>query len=341
MVHPIPVQSPVQGYARTQVVCLDRAYGDVLPDWVNNIQTSPGEPLLEHREVVLPGLELAYVYSAVANVEHYRIPEGETHFSLDLDLNAPIISWTGHESLRSARQTIAIHRTQVEYTGVTPPGWRCLYICMDNALLEQLDLLPTSIWKKSQDPQEALLGFNLSTLDHFRSFIQAWFAPFAHPHEFTAFSPVQASVLWLELTETLQLLFDLSEASREAFMFDKPSRRYRYFCDACVWIEAHLEQPLTVEILAKHLHVTPRALQYAFRDIAATSVAKYIQARRLHGVRETLLSGQFEGWDTHGGAEPSIAAIARHYGFNHLGRFAQQFQQHFGVLPRQLRSRRS
>jgi AraC family ethanolamine operon transcriptional activator len=347
MAHPIAIDAPAQGYARTQAVTVHQTYGDVLPAWVQAVQLGSGQPLLEHREVAFPGMEVAYVASAVANIEHYTIPEGETHFSLDLAPDAPILSWTGHESVRSARQAIAIHRSNVEYIGVTPPGWRCFYLCMNNALVDRLELLPPAVWKKSQNPQEALLGFDVLTLDRFRQFIQAWFAPFAHPHQFTTFTPVQAATLWMELTETLQLLFSLSEVGREAFMFDQPSRRYRHFRDACAWIESHLDQPLTVDQLAAALHIAPRSLQYAFQDIAGVSVAKYIQARRLHAVRETLLSPKSVPPSLRKSlASPAsppemtlpITQIARRYGFIHLGRFSQKFYQQFGLFPHELRS---
>lgn len=344
MAHSIPVDAPAQGYVRTQTVTAHQAYGEVLPVWVQAIQLGSGQPLLEHREVAFPGMEAAYVVSAVANVERYTIPEGETHFTLDLNPDAPILSWTGHESVRSARQTIAIHRSEVDYIAVTPPGWCCLYLCLNNVLIDRLGLLPPTVWAKSQDPQEALLGFDVPTLDRFRRFIQTWFAPFAHPHQFTALTPVQAATLWTELTDMLQLLFDLSETHREAMPVRQPSRRYRSFQDACAWIEAHLDQPLTVERLTQELHLAPRSLQYAFQDIAGVSLGKYIQARRLHAVREALLGRGSVGdrvaaLNPQGGQHVEIALIARHYGFTHLGRFAQQFHQQFGMLPHEVRSR--
>lgn len=352
MTHQIPVDAPIHGYARTRLMSLNQTYAEVLPDWISATQLEAGIPCLEHRELVLPGLEITYVWSAVASVERYTIPDGETHFTLDLDRTAPILSWAGHESVRSARCAIAIHRSQVEYIAVTPPNWSCLYICMNDELLDRLDLLPPKIWQDSQDPRNALLEFEVWKLDRFRQFVQQWFTPFAHPHTFSVLSPIEAATLFTEFTEMLQLLFDHHAPQGQVFLWDRPSRRYRNFRDACTWIEAHLMTPLSIETIAQELNVSPRSLQYAFRDLAGTSVAKYIQARRLHGVRESLVSGV---WQAGGGmsvegldrspivcdrlaAEASIGEIAKAYGFHHLGRFSQQFAQQFGVLPHELRS---
>jgi AraC-like DNA-binding protein len=352
MTHQIPVDAPIHGYARTRLMCLNQTYAEVLPDWIQATQLEAGMPCLEHRELALPGLEITYVWSAVASVERYTIPDGETHFTLDLDHSAPILSWAGHDSVRSARYVIAIHRSQVEYIAVTPPNWSCLYICMNDALLDRLDLLPPKVWQDSQDPRNAILEFEMWKLDRFRQFVRQWFTPFAHPHTFSVLSPIEAATLFTEFTETLQLLFDRHAPQGQAFFFDRPSRRYRNFRDACAWIEAHLATPLSIEAIAQELHIAPRALQYAFQDLAGTSVAKYIQARRLHGVRESLVSGV---WPPGGGvgvkgvelepiaddrlaAKASIGQIAKAYGFHHLGRFSQQFSRQFGVLPHELRS---
>ena len=347
MANQIPVDAPIYGYARTRVMCIHQTYPEVLPSWINVTQLEAGIPYLEHREIALPGLEIAYLWSAVGSVERYTIPEGETHFTVDLNPSAPILSWAGHEAVRTARYVVAIHRSQVEYVAVTPPNWSCLYICLNDALLDRLDLLPAKVWKDSQDPQNAVLEFEVWKLDRFRQFVQQWFTPFAHPHTFTMLSPIEAATLWTEFTEVLQLLFDRHAPQGQIFLLDRPSRRYRNFQDACAWIEAHLATPLLIETIAQELHISPRSLQYAFQDLAGTSVAKYIQARRLHGVRESLVSG---GLQLPNGQEftpiagdrqteaISIRHIAQAYGFHHLGRFSQQFSRQFGVSPHELRS---
>ncbi|KPC52829.1 BenABC operon transcriptional activator BenR [Pseudomonas amygdali pv. morsprunorum] len=58
----------------------------------------------------------------------------------------------------------------------------------------------------------------------------------------------------------------------------------------------------------------------------------YLKRFRLQSARRSLLQGN-SGYN--------IAAIASQWGFNHLGRFAQDYQRLFGELPSQTLERGS
>jgi AraC family ethanolamine operon transcriptional activator len=80
---------------------------------------------------------------------------------------------------------------------------------------------------------------------------------------------------------------------------------------------------LTVAELASALRVTPRALEYAFESALGIPPARYILARRLNRVRRDLLTKRTD----------TVTAAASRRGFEHLGRFAAQYQDLFGELP--------
>ena len=76
--------------------------------------------------------------------------------------------------------------------------------------------------------------------------------------------------------------------------------------------EAHL--PLTVSSIAARCHVSVRSLQEGFRRYLDTSPMMYLREVRLRRAHETLLESD--------PSTTSVAAVAYHWGFTNLGRFA-------------------
>jgi AraC-like DNA-binding protein len=91
-------------------------------------------------------------------------------------------------------------------------------------------------------------------------------------------------------------------------------------------IEAHPERDLTLAELADAAGTTARALQRGFKDVVGMSPTAYVRAVRLDRVHAELLN--------RAGAA-SVTNVAMRWGFFHLGRFAHQYRERFGVLPSQ------
>jgi AraC family ethanolamine operon transcriptional activator len=89
---------------------------------------------------------------------------------------------------------IAVHRTNVEYTSVMPPGWSGLYICMNNELIASLDLLAEKFWQDSRDPKRAALQVDPILLDRFREFMRSWFVRAQDLHISGCLNPEQAVI---------------------------------------------------------------------------------------------------------------------------------------------------
>ena len=95
-------------------------------------------------------------------------------------------------------------------------------------------------------------------------------------------------------------------------------------------IQAHPERDLTLAELAHAAGTTARALQRGFKEVVGMSPTAYVRAVRLDRVHAELLAEP----------DPSVTDIAMRWGFFHLGRFAQQYRERFGVLPSQTVRRR-
>lgn len=94
--------------------------------------------------------------------------------------------------------------------------------------------------------------------------------------------------------------------------------------EAVVYIDSHLADAISVDDIATATHVSVRALQDLFRRELGLSPMSYLRDRRLDAIHDEL---QVSGPTT------TVGAVARHFGVNHLGRFAAAYRQRFGQTP--------
>jgi AraC-like DNA-binding protein len=94
---------------------------------------------------------------------------------------------------------------------------------------------------------------------------------------------------------------------------------------ATAFIDEHAHEPVTVDDVAAAVHVSTRGLQAAFRRSLGVTPGEALRRARLDGVRQELL-----------GADPgatTVAAVARRWGFLHLGHLAAAYRRAHGELP--------
>jgi transcriptional regulator GlxA family with amidase domain len=94
--------------------------------------------------------------------------------------------------------------------------------------------------------------------------------------------------------------------------------------DLRVWISEHLQQELTVEVLADRLSTSVRTLIRTFERELNSTPAKYVEEVRLEAVRRALELG-----------ERSIDEIARRCGYNSVDVLRRAFTRRVGVSPRE------
>jgi AraC-like DNA-binding protein len=92
------------------------------------------------------------------------------------------------------------------------------------------------------------------------------------------------------------------------------------------YMVAHCGEPLSPETLAQVAGVSVRSLFQGFQRYRGISPMRLLRELRLHGAHDELLRG------TPG---LRVTDVALRWGFVHLGRFSQEYQQAFGETPRQ------
>ncbi len=90
------------------------------------------------------------------------------------------------------------------------------------------------------------------------------------------------------------------------------------------YMQAHAEEPISLQILAREAGCSERALQEAFKSFRSMTPMNLLREIRLEKARQDLRAGA----DT-------VTGIAFKWGFSNPGRFAAQYATKFGETPSQ------
>lgn len=100
-------------------------------------------------------------------------------------------------------------------------------------------------------------------------------------------------------------------------------------CQAAIrarqYIDEHLDHALTLASVCQASYVSPRALEYGFREIFGVSPMAYIRCARLSRVRRELHCSAY--------TSGRITQLAMKWGFWHLSQFSKDYYDLFGELP--------
>lgn len=98
----------------------------------------------------------------------------------------------------------------------------------------------------------------------------------------------------------------------------------RHVKKAMDFIQSNLSRPISINDIAAASQVSVRSLQRGFRDFRMTTPMDYLANLRMQAAHRDLLNHDLT---------ISIAAVAKKWGFTHLGRFSREYKKTFGCLP--------
>lgn len=287
-------------------------------------QLSPGS---FHGKVTELWLPQSQVFVETAN-QSLRQSCAAWHDSIWFGIPAPgagLMSWGGHELAANA---VCVREGGAEFELLTAPDFNLFGVVVQREafgayldatgrhslddLLHKRDLLtlPTSL--KSDICRN--LADILADANHY----------------FTAASAADGVMLQGRIFASLATL--LGAGTVDAGLSRRDSRqRYRHpLLDSLrADILDHPEEHLSIEALCERFHLSRRALQNYFEEATGLAPLNYMRTLRLNAVHRALLNG-----------EASVSEVASTWGFNHLGKFAHQYQELFGELPSQTLARR-
>lgn len=120
-------------------------------------------------------------------------------------------------------------------------------------------------------------------------------------------------------------LLATNHSHREALSRDGQSVAPRTIRTAIEIIEHEAHLPLTLSSIAARSHASVRSLQQGFQRHLDTSPMAYLREVRLRRAHQTLLESN--------PSTVTVAAVAYHWGFTNLGRFASAHAKRYGEAP--------
>jgi AraC-like DNA-binding protein len=105
----------------------------------------------------------------------------------------------------------------------------------------------------------------------------------------------------------------------------------RQFRLAVDYINAHLDADITLAGVAEVAGCSIRSLARAFHQSCGNSPMQYVQQLRLQRIRAELVRAA--------SGDRTIADIALHWGYRHLGEFNRKYRACFGETPSETRQR--
>ncbi|MGR2752907.1 helix-turn-helix transcriptional regulator [Agromyces arachidis] len=142
--------------------------------------------------------------------------------------------------------------------------------------------------------------------------------------------PLVAEAAFSRLAEAYLDVFNLAWARPDGGLVPVGARSAAVRA-ALDFLHANAAKPISIQHVAEAVHISTRGLHAAFVAETGRPPSEHLRDIRLRGVRDEL---RF--------APPSdtIAVVARRWGFVHLPRFAQAYQQAYGELPSATRGRK-
>lgn len=147
------------------------------------------------------------------------------------------------------------------------------------------------------------------------------------------FDPPSREALTQQLLEDCLYLLDSACVGLERGALQRRSEERAIMQRVGEWAADAAEDSVNLLQLADVAGVSLRQLQSAFKAFTGLAPAHWLRLRRLNGARRELLRRNAE--------DTTVAEVAMHWSFWHLGRFSSSYRALFKELPSETLKRRS
>ncbi len=123
------------------------------------------------------------------------------------------------------------------------------------------------------------------------------------------------------ITELMVYLNNLT--SNDQVLFDVDVKKSRLTDSVLEYINAHLEEEIALDTLAKHSYLSKFHLSREFKKHTGTTLHRYILQKKLIAAKELILKGL------------PITQVCERCGFGDYSNFFRAFKNEYGMTPRQ------
>ena len=106
----------------------------------------------------------------------------------------------------------------------------------------------------------------------------------------------------------------------------QPDQRRAVVQNTMNYIEDHLAERITMDDVARAVHMSVRSIQQGFREELGMTPMTFVRERRLERVHEELT-------DAIPADGVTVTQVAEKWGFHHLGSFAVEYRKRWGEAP--------
>jgi len=136
----------------------------------------------------------------------------------------------------------------------------------------------------------------------------------AHPEDAHLLGPLVVDEILIRLLRT--------PFGRRVAQIGNPKSGVQQIAEAVTWIRAHFAHPVTVEDMAKSVHMSASSFHQRFKAITSMSPLQYQKVLRLHETRRLML---FQGMDA--------TDACRRVGYVSPSQFSREYSRFFGSAP--------
>lgn len=242
--------------------------------------------------------------------------ELETAYEVNIPLDGPLRTWTGHADVCATPTRAAVYRPDGR---ARLHGWagggRLLGLKIDRPVLEQAIEELTGRTVRTVVPLGPSLDLTAGPGRLWWQLVRVLAGQIDEPAPPMVVRPLAQSLV-------AGLLHAVDSPVRELLAAPPARPRSSTAREAVELMEAEPESPWTAADLARRVGVSSRGLQVAFARQVGVSPMAYLRGVRLQRAHHDLLEGQ-----------GSVTAIALRWGFGHHGRFAAAYRARFGRSP--------
>ena len=143
---------------------------------------------------------------------------------------------------------------------------------------------------------------------------------------------LQSPLAAARMAEALANIILLRVPNRVTPLLDRtpPSIAPRSVKQAIDFMWEHIAEPITVQVVADAIGVSPRSLEMGFRSFKGTTPAAYLRDIRLEAAHEELSNPL---------STLSIKEVCLKWGFFHFGRFSKLYSEIYGLMPSETKAR--
>ena len=120
----------------------------------------------------------------------------------------------------------------------------------------------------------------------------------------------------------------LLSINRVVYQLEQPAsivKQTFLFSNICEYINAHLDEDLSLDALAREFYVSKYHISHVFKDNMGLSVHQYLQKKRLDASKNSILSGM------------PLHEVASAFGFKDYTSFFRAFKKEFKMAPKEFK----